>query len=62
MKATVFYITAVLTMILLTTNITILWLLIGIVDITLIAWCKSNITTREFTKLTGYDIWYKMIG
>lgn len=62
MKATVFYITAILTMALLTTNITTIWLLLGIIDIALLVWCKSHITTRELTKLTGYDIWYKMIG
>lgn len=61
MKATIFYITAILTTVLLMTNITLDWFIMGIVDIVLVTWCRSNITLRELIKLTGYDIWYKMI-
>lgn len=61
MKATIFHITAILTMVLFMTNITTIWFLLGIVDIALLAWCKNNISTREMSKFTGYDIWYKMI-
>lgn len=62
MKATVFYITAILTMALLMTDITTTWFLLGTVNIALLTWCKANLTTRELTKLTGYDIWYKMLN
>lgn len=62
MKATLFYITAVLTMVLLMTEMSLAWLIMGAVDIILILWCKHNISLREMSKLTGYDIWYKALS
>ena len=62
MKAIIFYIAVTLTMVLLSTEISLTWLVLAILDTMLILWCKDNISIRELTKLTGYDIWYKMIG
>lgn len=62
MKALVFYITAVLTMILVCSMPSLTWLFLIFLDMLLITWCAYNISTKEFIKLTGYNIWYKMIG
>lgn len=62
MKAIIFYITATLTMVLLSTEISLTWLVLAILDTMLILWCKDNISIRELTKLTGYDIWKRTLN
>lgn len=61
MKALVFYITAVFTMILLVSEISITWLVFAALDIILIAYCHNNITLDEFIKYSGYRQWYKLL-
>ena len=61
MKALVLYIIAILTTILLCTEISISWLILGLVNIVLITWCYNNITLREFIKYSGYSTWYKFL-
>lgn len=61
MKALVFYFTAVLTMILLVSEINITWLVLATLDIILITYCHNNITLEEFIKYSGYKQWYKLL-
>lgn len=62
MKRTVLYMTAVLTMVLLSTEICIAWLVLLAIDLGLIAWCHNNITLQEFIRYSGYKHWYRMIN
>lgn len=62
MKAIIFYIAVTLTMVLLSTEISLTWLVLAILDTMLILWCKDNISIRELTKLTGYDIWKRTLN
>lgn len=62
MKSIIFYITAVVTTLLFSMEISSAWFIFAIVDFILILWCNSNITMRKITKLTGYNILYKMLN
>lgn len=62
MKGTVLYMTAVLTMVLLSSEISITWLVLLVIDIMLISWCHSNITLHELVRYSGYKIWYKYLN
>lgn len=61
MKAIIFYITAILTVILLCAEVSFSWFILGLVNAILIAWCYNNITLREFIKYSGYSTWYKFL-
>ena len=61
MKRLVFYITVLLTLIELCSEVSFYWLLLGTIDSILISWCYNNITLREFIKYSGYSTWYKFL-
>ncbi len=62
MKALVFYFTILLSLVLLSTEITLSWLVLLGIDIILISWLHNNITLKEFIKYSGYRTWYKIIN
>ena len=62
MKALVLYFTALLSALLLMTEITPLWFILALVDIALITYLRSNITLKELIRYSGYDIWYKALS
>lgn len=62
MKRTVLYMTAVLTVVLLSTEVSLAWLVLLTLDIILIAWCHNNITLQELVRYSGYKQWYRMIN
>lgn len=61
MKAIIFYIVSILTVLLLCSEITLAWFILAIVNVVLAAWCKKHLTLREVVRYTGYDIWYKFL-
>lgn len=62
MKAIIFYITFILsTLLLYCTELSFIWLVLVALDITLITWCYNNITFRKFIKYSGYSTWYKFL-
>ena len=61
MKALVLYITAILTIVIFSTGVSLTWLFLIFLDMILIAWCYNNITLREFIKYSGYSTWYKFL-
>nr|DAL92927.1 MAG TPA: hypothetical protein [Caudoviricetes sp.] len=62
MKAIIFYITFILsTLLLCSIELSFTWLVFVALDITLITWCYNNITFREFIKYSGYSTWYKFL-
>lgn len=61
MKALVFYITAIVTMVLPFANLSLSWFFLCIADFMLLIWCRENITFRELLKYSGYSIWYKLL-
>lgn len=61
MKAIIYHITAVLTVLLLCAEISLAWIILGLVDAMLIFWCYNNITLKEFIKYSGYSTWYKFL-
>lgn len=62
MKAIIFYITFILsTLLLCCTELSFTWLVLVALDITLITWCYNNITFREFIKYSGYSTWYRFL-
>lgn len=61
MKATIFYITAMLTTILPYSNISPTWFILAAVDVILLAWCRKHISIREFARYSGYSTWYKYL-
>ena len=61
MKAIIFYITAILTVILLCAEVLFSWFILGLVNAILITWCYNNITLKEFIKYSGYSTWYKFL-
>lgn len=61
-KWVMFYSSAVLGMTLLCSEINLAWFAWAVVDFALIAWCRKNLTLREFIRMTGYEAWYKTFG
>ena len=62
MKAIIFYITFTLsTLLICCTELSLTWLVLAALDITLITWCYNNITFRKFIKYSGYSTWYKFL-
>lgn len=61
MKAILFYFTAILTVVLLCMEINLVWIILAVVDISLIAWCYNNISVRALYKYSGYSFWYKFL-
>lgn len=61
MKPIIFYITSILAMLLLCSEISFTWLLLAVVDIMLIAWCHKHLSLREFIRYTGYEAFYKYL-
>lgn len=59
MKTIIFYITSILTILLLCLESSLTWAILIIVDAILIRWCYKHISLRELVRYTGYDIWYK---
>lgn len=62
MKALVLYITALLTVALLMSEVSLAWLALAVVDLTLISWLHNNITLYELVKYSGYKHWYKLLN
>ena len=61
MKALVFYITAILSAMLLCSEVSMVWLVLLAIDLVLLSWCHNNITLHEFIKYSGYKTWYKFL-
>lgn len=61
MKALVLYITAILTVVIFSTEVSLTWLFLIFLDMILITWCYNNITLKEFIKYSGYSTWYKFL-
>lgn len=61
MKAIVFYLTVVLTVLLLSMEVCLAWIILAMVDAILIAWCHNNIGIKEASKYSGYSTWYKFL-
>lgn len=62
MKTITFYLTVTLTMVLLCSEPSLTWLLLTFIDMLLMAWCIDHISPKELAKLSGYDIWHKMLN
>lgn len=61
MKVLVLYITAILTVVIFSTGVSITWLFLIFLNMILITWYYNNITLREFIKYSGYSTWYKFL-
>lgn len=61
MKAFMFYSAAVLTIVLLCTTPSILWLLLGPIDLLAIRWCKKHLSFKDVVKYSGYATIYKLL-
>lgn len=61
MKAFMFYLVVVLTTILLVTAPSILWVLLGAIDIMAIRWCKNHLSIKNIVKYSGYATYYKFL-
>lgn len=61
MKALILYITAILTIVIFSTGVSLTWLFLIFLDMILITWCYNNMTLREFIKYSGYSTWYKFL-
>ena len=62
MKALLLYTTAIITVIILSTGLSLTWLALVMLDMVLIALCLSNISFDEFIKYSGYKHWYKLLN
>lgn len=61
MKAFMFYLVVVLTTILLVTAPSILWVLLGTINIIAIRWCKNHLSIKNIVKYSGYATYYKSL-
>ena len=61
MKAIIFYLTAVLSTVLVCAEISFPWFILMIVNVILITWCYKNISFKEFIRYSGYSLWYKLL-
>lgn len=61
MKALLFYITTLLTLVIICSEPSGLWALLVTIDIPLVLWGINNLTIKEVTKFTGYKAWYRLI-
>ena len=62
MKAIIFYLTVVLSMILLCMEFSFIWAILALVDAILFEWCYSHISDRELCKYSGYSAWHKYLN
>lgn len=61
MKAFMFYLVVVLTATLLVTAPSILWVLLGTLNIMAIKWCKKHLSIKDIIKYSGYSLYYKLV-
>lgn len=61
MKAILFYLTAIIAMVVLMSEVSLVWLLLVITDIALFCMCKSVLSLRDVVKYSGYKFYYKHI-
>lgn len=61
MKVILLYFTAILSVVLLMSEISLVWLLLLLLDIMLISWCCNNISLSELVRYSGYSTWYKFL-
>lgn len=61
MKAFMFYLVVVLTTILLVTAPSILWVLLGTLNIMAIRWCKNHLNIKNIVTYSGYATYYKFL-
>ncbi len=60
-KVAALYAAITLGMVLLCSELNVLWLVIACVESFLVMWCYNHITLREVANLTGYAAWYKFL-
>lgn len=61
MKALLFYSTATIAMIVLMSEVSLVWLLLVLVDAVLYCMCKKALSLRDVVRYSGYSVWYKFI-
>lgn len=61
MKAILFYLTAIIAMVVLMSEVSLVWSLLVLNDIVLFCMCKSVLSLRDVVKYSGYGMWYKFL-
>ncbi len=61
MKAILFYLTAIIAMVVLMSEVSLVWLLLILADIVLFCMCKNILSLRDVVKYSGYGMWYKFL-
>ena len=61
MKAILFYLTAIIAMIVLMSEVSLVWILLVLTDIALFCMCKNVLSMRDVVKYSGYKFYYKHI-
>lgn len=61
MKAILFYLTAIIAMVVLMSEVSLVWILLVLTDIALFYMCKNVLSLRDVVKYSGYKFYYKHI-
>lgn len=61
MKAILFYLTAIIAMVILMSEVSLVWILLVLTDIALFCMCKNVLSLRDVVKYSGYKTLYKFL-